>query len=146
MASSTAGYKGGARKLGATTASPARKHTSGPAHSASKKPAAKGVPGNAVKLGPSSNLPAGQGATYNDPSDGSPDIVIRQSDGKLAAFSAVCTHAGCTVGYQSGQIICPCHGGVYSASSGAVVSGPPPSGLTPRKVIESGGDIYAIPS
>jgi thiosulfate dehydrogenase [quinone] large subunit len=68
-------------------------------------------------------------ATYNDPADGSADIVIRTGGGKLTAFSAVCTHAGCTVGYQSGQLVCPCHGGTFDANTGAVVSGPPPQGL-----------------
>jgi thiosulfate dehydrogenase [quinone] large subunit len=141
------GYKGSGRTLGATTGTGAKRDPSGASSSrpaAPKKPAAGGVPANSVKLGQSSQLPAGQGATYTDPSDGSADIVIRQSDGKLAAFSAVCTHAGCTVAYQGGQIVCPCHGGVYSSTTGAVISGPPPSGLAARKVIESGGAIYAV--
>ncbi|HMC06448.1 MAG TPA: TQO small subunit DoxD [Solirubrobacterales bacterium] len=109
-------------------------------------PSAPRVPANAVKLGPSGRLATGQAAEYRDPASGQPDIVIRQSDGSLTAFSAVCTHAGCTVGYQSGEIVCPCHGGVYSATTGAVVSGPPPAPLASRKVIETGGSIYAIPS
>jgi thiosulfate dehydrogenase [quinone] large subunit len=108
--------------------------------------AAPSVPSGAVKLGPASRLPSGQAATYEDPSDGSPDILIRQSDGSLAAFSAVCTHAGCTVGYQGGVIVCPCHGGEFSAETGEVIAGPPPSGLAPKRVLESGGQIYAVPS
>jgi thiosulfate dehydrogenase (quinone) large subunit len=104
------------------------------------------VPRGAVKLGPASRLPRGQAATYGDPADGSPDILIRESDGSLKAFSAVCTHAGCTVGYEGGVIVCPCHGGEYSAETGEVIAGPPPSGLAPKKVLEAGGQIYAVPS
>lgn len=104
------------------------------------------VPRGAVKLGPASRLPNGQAATYSDPADGSPDILIRESDGSLKAFSAVCTHAGCTVGYEGGTIICPCHGGEFSAETGEVIAGPPPSGLAPKKVLEAGGQIYAVPS
>ena len=104
------------------------------------------VPAGAVKLGPGSRLPKGQAATYSDPTSGEPDIVIRDSEGGLAAYSAVCTHAGCTVGYQGGVIVCPCHGGEYSAQTGEVIAGPPPAPLAPRKVLESGGDIYAVPS
>jgi thiosulfate dehydrogenase [quinone] large subunit len=104
------------------------------------------VPNGAVRLAPSSRLPRGQGATYRDPRDGNPDIVIRGRDGSLKAFSAVCTHAGCTVGYEGGQLVCPCHGGTFDASTGQVVSGPPPSGLAAKRVIESGGQIYALPS
>jgi thiosulfate dehydrogenase [quinone] large subunit len=104
------------------------------------------LPANAVKLGPSSRLPTGQAASYPDPSDGSTDILIRESDGSLRAFSAICTHAGCQVGYQGGQIVCPCHGAVYSAETGQVEAGPAPQGLAERRVIEHGGQIYAVPS
>jgi thiosulfate dehydrogenase [quinone] large subunit len=134
-------YKGKASVFGAAPARPRR--------AASPKPRAHSrgaVPANAVELGPASRLPRRQGTTYRDPGDGRPDIVIRHDDGSLSAFSAVCTHAGCTVGYQGGEIVCPCHGGAYDASSGAVVSGPPPSGLARRRVVERGGTIYALPS
>lgn len=109
-------------------------------------PGASSLPSGAVKLGPASRLPAGQAATYTDPGDGQPDIVIREANGTLVAHSAVCTHAGCTVGYQGGQIICPCHGAVYDAQTGAVISGPAPTPLAPRKVIEQAGEIYALPA
>lgn len=104
------------------------------------------LPSGAVKLGPANRLPSGQAATYTDPSDGSPDILIRTEDGSLKAFSAVCTHAGCTVGYDGSQIYCPCHGGTYSAETGEVTGGPPPAPLTPKEVLEQGGQIYAVPS
>jgi thiosulfate dehydrogenase (quinone) large subunit len=104
------------------------------------------LPASAVKLGPSNRLATGQAAEYSDPADGSPDILIRESDGSLRAFSAVCTHAGCTVGYQGGEIVCPCHGGVFSAQTGDVVAGPPPASLAPKKVLEHGGQIYSLPS
>jgi len=107
--------------------------------------ASSNLPPGAVRLGPGSRLPSGQAATYSDPSDGSPDILIRDEAGDLRAFSAVCTHAGCTVGYEGGAIVCPCHGGEYSAETGAVIAGPPPTGLAPKRVVESGGQIYAVP-
>lgn len=103
------------------------------------------VPKDAVKLGPGKRLPSGRAATYSDPGDGSPDILIRHPDGSLTAFSAVCTHAGCTVGYEGGTIVCPCHGGEFNAETGEVIAGPPPTGLAPRKVLEAGGQIYAVP-
>lgn len=133
----TGGAKGGGGTGGgsATSNSPA----SSPASNAK-------VPANAVKLAPGSRLPKGQAATYQDPTDGSPDILIRSSDGSLKAFSAVCTHAGCTVGYENGTIICPCHGGEYNPETGEVIAGPPPAPLEPKKVVESGGQIYAIPT
>lgn len=104
------------------------------------------VPPGAVRLGPGKRLPKGQAATYADPSSGAPDILIRNEEGNLKAFSAVCTHAGCTVGYDGSEIYCPCHGGTYSAETGEVTGGPPPAPLEPKQVLERGGQIYAIPS
>lgn len=104
------------------------------------------LPPGAVKLGPGKRLPRGQAATYSDPSTGAADLLIRESNGDLKAFSAVCTHAGCTVGYEGGTIVCPCHGAQYSAETGEVIGGPAPEGLAPKKVVESGGQIYAVPS
>jgi thiosulfate dehydrogenase [quinone] large subunit len=143
-------YTGKSRTLGSATAGgPAPTATATPPAATTPKAAPQphaSVPANAVQLGPSTRLPRGQGATYRDPGDGNPDIVVRHANGSLSAFSAVCTHAGCTVGYQGGQIVCPCHGGTFDPNSGAVVSGPPPSGLAKRRVVESGGSIYALPS
>jgi thiosulfate dehydrogenase [quinone] large subunit len=102
------------------------------------------VPSGAVKLGPSSGLQADAAAIYHDPADGSPDIVVRQSNGSLAAFSAICTHAGCQVGFQSGVIFCPCHGSQFSADTGAVLRGPAVTPLAAKHVIERGGSIYAV--
>jgi thiosulfate dehydrogenase [quinone] large subunit len=136
------------RTLSAST--PPTGRSGGPV--SSPQPAAKSqagaptLPSGAVKLGPASQLPAGQAATYPDPGDGNADIVIRQTNGGLVAHSAVCTHAGCTVGYEGGQLVCPCHGAVYDAQTGAVISGPAPAPLAPRKVLERTGDIYALPA
>jgi cytochrome b6-f complex iron-sulfur subunit len=45
-------------------------------------------------------------------------IVINTGNGKYSALSGTCTHAGCTVGYNSGsgKIECPCHGSVFTTS------------------------------
>ena len=74
-------------------------------------------------------------------------IVVRASSGTYDALSATCTHAGCTVGYdsRSGTILCPCHGGTYNVSTGAVISGPPPSPLTKYTVTQS-GNILTVKS
>lgn len=70
-------------------------------------------------------------------------IVLRLNSSTFEAFSATCTHAGCTVGYNAGSstIVCPCHGGTYNATTGAVISGPPPSALTKYNVTLSGNTL-----
>jgi thiosulfate dehydrogenase [quinone] large subunit len=139
-------YTGPTTSTGATASTAKPTAPSRSASAPSGASSSGSVPSGAVKLGPSSRLPNGQAAVYQDPSGGGADILIRETDGSLKAFSAVCTHAGCTVGYQGGQIVCPCHGAVYSPTTGAVESGPAPQGLAPRQVTEQGGEIYAIPS
>jgi thiosulfate dehydrogenase (quinone) large subunit len=104
------------------------------------------VPSGAVRLGPSSDVSPGSAAAYRDPSDGRPDVVVRDQSGKLTALSAVCTHAGCQVDYQGGQLVCPCHGSVFDARTGAVVQGPASQPLSLKRVVESGGEIWAVPS
>lgn len=59
-----------------------------------------------------------------------PGLLVRDPNGELRAFSAVCTHLDCTVQYaaDTSQIWCACHNGFYDLA-GNVVSGPPPRPL-----------------
>ncbi len=147
-------YRSGTTRLGAPTSpsaaaatTPAGTTSTPTSHAATAQPGGGTLPSGAVRIGASSQLPRGQGATYTDPSDQQPDIVIRHNDGSLTAFSAICTHQGCTVGYQGGsQIVCPCHGGLFNTRTGAVEGGPPPAPLPRRRVLEHSGAIYAVPA
>jgi cytochrome b6-f complex iron-sulfur subunit len=66
-------------------------------------------------------------------------IIINTGGGNFAALTSICTHQGCTVGYNSpaGKIQCPCHGSVYNID-GTVVSGPAPRALTSYSVSLAG--------
>ena len=70
-------------------------------------------------------------------------VVTRTADGAVHAFSAVCTHQGCTV-YRvgGGTIDCPCHGSRYDAGTGAVRAGPAPRPLPPVTVEVRDGGVY----
>ncbi|HTW20520.1 MAG TPA: Rieske 2Fe-2S domain-containing protein [Mycobacteriales bacterium] len=97
-------------------------------------------------IGPASAVPKGQAQMFRDPSNGRPAYVVHEPDGKFSAFSAVCTHAGCTVGFDASaqEFICPCHGGTYSARTGQVLAGPPPAPLSPINVAVSAGEIRVV--
>ncbi len=72
-----------------------------------------------------------------------PALLIHHQDGSFVSFDAVCTHLGCTVQFdpKAARITCACHGGIYDMNTGAVVSGPPPKGLTRYQVEESDGQL-----
>ncbi len=59
-----------------------------------------------------------------------PGILIRTPSGELRAFSAVCTHLGCTVQYRPdlNHIWCACHNGHFDLN-GVNIAGPPPRPL-----------------
>lgn len=91
------------------------------------------------------DVPIGQAVGFEDPNAG-PAWLVHERDGGFKAFSAICTHAGCTVQYDGSQgaFICPCHGGAYAATSGAVIAGPPPAPLSPLRVKVVNGDVRRV--
>ena len=87
-----------------------------------------------------SDIPVDGGMVVN--ADGG--IVITQpSAGTYKAFTAICTHQGCTVSAVSNnQITCPCHGSVFSAKDGSVVQGPAQAPLAAKNIKVSGSQIF----
>ena len=62
--------------------------------------------------------------------------------GSFQAFTAVCTHQGCTVSAVSGGTInCPCHGSKFSVANGSVVAGPAPAPLAAVSIKVQGTSI-----
>ena len=111
---------------------------SAPAGSSSAAPAsAAGSNGSAV-LAKTTDIPVGGGKIL-----AGPKIVITQPKaGSFKAFTAVCTHLGCTVGSVSGGTInCPCHGSKFSVTNGSVVNGPASSPLAPVSIKVQGTSI-----
>ena len=74
-------------------------------------------------------------------------VIVLEAKDQLLAFSAKCTHEGCTVTYLPGQssIWCPCHDGRFDLS-GRVLSGPPPQPLAQYVVKRQpdGGIVVSI--
>ena len=69
-------------------------------------------------------------------------VVTQPSPGTFKAFSAVCTHAGCTVGSVAGGTInCPCHGSKFNITDGSVANGPAKQPLPAKQVSVEGGTL-----
>jgi Rieske Fe-S protein len=94
--------------------------------------------GQPSPLALTSDIPVGGGKILADKK-----IVITQPRaGSFEAFTAVCTHAGCTVSSVSGGTInCPCHGSKFSVTNGSVMNGPAASPLAPVSIKVQGTSI-----
>ena len=69
-------------------------------------------------------------------------VVTQPRAGDFKAFSAICTHMGCTVaGVVNGTITCPCHGSTYDMTTGQVTGGPAPAPLPSKTLTITGGSI-----
>ena len=78
--------------------------------------------------GPSHDLLTPEPYTVRPP-DGVPVVVSRPAVGEVKAFTAICTHMGCTVNPAGTEFHCPCHGSKYDAFTGSVITGPAPAPL-----------------
>lgn len=97
-------------------------------------------------LANASNIAAGQSLALSDPTYG-PILLIHLMNGKIVAYSAICTHAGCQVQFDPSaqDIACPCHGAVYDPSNNAqVIAGPAPYPLQKISIRydQASGNIY----
>jgi Rieske Fe-S protein len=63
---------------------------------------------------------------FKTPDSGTSAYLVHAMDGSVKAFSRICTHEGCEVGFnQPNQVfVCPCHGAQFDATSGAVLRSP----------------------
>lgn len=71
-------------------------------------------------------VPVGTGLLFTDRIQNIPAYLVHPTTDGFRAFSAVCTHAGCTVAFDSSTdtFNCPCHGSVFNGRTGAVINGP----------------------
>jgi len=116
-----------------------------------------------------SDLQVNQPVSFNYPLEETPNIIVKLGvkasggvgpDGDIVAYSVVCQHLGCIVGFlpagsapncdptakASGpQGYCCCHGSVYDLVNGAAVTSGPAPRPVPQVIlsVDDSGDIYA---
>ena len=92
--------------------------------------------------GDADDVLAGDGKVIR--SEGRRTAVYRDEGGEAHEVSAVCTHLGCTVGFNEAEKTwdCPCHGSRFDLDR-HVLHGPAVRALEPRHVREKAGATRA---
>lgn len=94
--------------------------------------------GGGAALAKTADIPEGGGKIFKDHGV----VVTQPTAGTFKAFSAKCTHQGCSVGsVANGVIVCPCHNSHFSVADGSVKQGPATQPLAAEKISVSGENI-----
>jgi len=99
-----------------------------------------------VPIANASSLAASGSALFRYPTSEDPCILVRGKDGTLRAFSQVCTHLSCAVVHHAerDELFCPCHHGIFSATDGRPIAGPPTRRLPVIHIEQRGDEILAV--
>jgi Rieske Fe-S protein len=98
-----------------------------PQTSTSSAPAAGEGAGLTAKT---TDIPVGGGTIFAD----AKTVITQPTKGEFKAFTAVCTHAQCTVHDVTNTINCTCHGSQFSITDGSVVNPPAPAPLAAKTI------------
>jgi Rieske Fe-S protein len=97
--------------------------------------ASPGPAAQANAIAKTADVPVGSGVIIDEV------VVTQPSAGEFKGFSAICTHAGCTVNeVADGTINCPCHGSKFNLD-GSVANGPASKPLQAQAVTVRGDSI-----
>ena len=92
-------------------------------------------------LASTADIPVGGCAVF----EGESVVVTQPTEGDFKAFSATCTHQGCSVSSSSdGHIPCNCHGSRFSLADGSVINGPATSPLGEVAITVKGDSIILV--
>ena len=91
-------------------------------------------------------VPEGGAHLFRYPGTDDPAVLIHLPGGELVAYSQKCTHLGCVVFYepQETELICPCHEGIFDATTGDPIAGPPERALPVIGVEVRDGTVWAL--
>ncbi|MEO7002768.1 MAG: Rieske (2Fe-2S) protein [Ktedonobacterales bacterium] len=91
-------------------------------------------------------VPVNGSKVFTYPNSYAQGILVNLPGKGLVAYSDVCTHLSCAVLYQSSErrFYCPCHDGLFDATTGEVLGGPPTRPLPLIRLQVRGGIVYAM--
>ena len=77
-------------------------------------------------------------------STGETVLLTRTGEEDVVAFSAVCTHQGCTVEVGEVEGECPCHGSRFDLTTGEATATPASEPLTQVEIEIRDGQVLAV--
>ncbi len=91
-------------------------------------------------------VPEGTAHLFRFPGPRDPAILLHLAGGSLVAFSQKCTHLGCVVFYEpeETELVCPCHEGIFDATTGDPIAGPPERALPAIAVEVRDNTVWAL--
>lgn len=90
-------------------------------------------------------LQVGDAVEFAYPAEHDSALLIRLGENEYKAYQNACTHLKCPVFWSKdkGEMLCPCHHGVFDAKTGVPTAGPPKRPLPEVKLALEQGAIYA---
>jgi len=100
----------------------------------------------AVPIARLGEIAVGEVKTFSFPGPNEPCLLIRRGVDDYVAFEQKCTHLSCAVVYsrERDRLECPCHLGYFSATTGAVLQGPPPRPLARIRLERRDDELFAL--
>lgn len=96
-----------------------------------------------------SSFPVNSAVSFTTPDTNATTLVIHEQDGSVKAFSNICTHRPYQLVYQSNTqtLFCALHSANFDPKTGAVLNGPPPTGLQSFNVqVDAQGNVVYVQS
>jgi len=90
-----------------------------------QRSAAPGPP--AARIARVSDVPVGGAMLFEYPVGSPSRLLVRVDDATFVAYEQQCTHLTCPVlpAVERGELVCPCHHGVFELRTGRPIAGPP---------------------
>ncbi len=103
-------------------------------------------PGKPTPILEVDNLAEGEAHLFRYPGPDDPAILLHLAGGEMVAYSQKCTHLGCVVFYEpeESELVCPCHEGIFSPTTGDPIAGPPERALPAITLEVRDNTIWAL--
>lgn len=99
----------------------------------------------AMKVADISSMKVGDAVEFNYPGEHDSALLIRLGENEYKAYQNACTHLKCPVFWskEEGELLCPCHHGVFDPATGSPTAGPPRRPLPEIVLKQEQGAIFA---